>query len=484
MNKVTKNYFYNILYHVISLLTPLITAPYVTRVLGADLVGTSNFAFSIVYWFILVGMLGIRIYGNKEIAKCKDDREKRNKTFTEIFSLQLIWLGLITVVYYLAFSFINIDYKTVILIYGITAIATSFDISWLFVGVQDFKKITIRDLTVKAVNIAALFLFIKTVDDFILYVIFSNVFYLLSQTIMWISIKEYVSFKFKYFKFSEIKKHIKPNLLLFIPQLAISIYSMLDQTMLGILSSDISEVGYYGYAHKFVNMFLFVTTSVGTVMLPFVARLKEEKNIEEIKKYVKKSFRVILFISIPMAIGLAVVSPFVIPWFLTESFTKTGYLISLMSPVIIFISLSSVTGMQFLIPLDRTKEYTISVTISCILNFILNLILINFIDSFGAAIATLLAEALVFIIQLYFVRKDNLFNGSLKYVIRYLLFAGVMGSIILIIGLLMGVGYLTLIIQVVVGLLIYGSLIIMSKDETFKELLKFLKKSSKGEKNA
>lgn len=468
-SKVSINYLYNVAYQILNFITPIITAPYLARTLGAENLGIYNYTYSIIYWFMLFGTMGISLYGSKEIAKVSDDREKLSKKFSEIFSLQILCMIIAIAVFYIVFSIFNFKYKIVFLLQGALLFPYALEITWLYTGLEDFKKTTIRGFVVKLLLVLGIILLIKSESDLYLYVLFIVAMNMIGSLMIWKGIRKIIDFKIP--KFKDIIPHFKENLILFIPQISSSIYSVFDQTMIGLLYSDVSEVGFYSQAHKLVNMFLFVVTTIGTVMLPNVVRRRKENDDEKVKEVTNFTFKIALFLSIPIAIGFSTVAPFFIPWFLPPEFEKVSYIICTLSPLIIFISLSNVLGVQYLIPMEESKKYTISVTSGCFINLLLNVCLIGKFGAYGAAIASCVTELTVLLIQYFFVRKSFNFKGVLPKLFKYLGTSFIMGIVVVLIGIFMGAGIITNIIQVLIGIIIYMVILFITKDDIQKFLI-------------
>ncbi len=478
MKKLTINYFYNVIYQVLTLLIPIVTAPYLARTLQATANGINNYTSSIVYWFTLAGMLGITLYGNKEVAKVRDNKDKLSQKFWEIFALQFLTNFISLVTFYIIFGFASVDYKTILLIQGLSILSVMSDISWFYYGMENIKRVTIRNIIIKILNVISIFIFIKQPSDLSLYVFLSCAFSILGQIILWIDLRHYISFKKIHFR--DALSHFKPSALLFVPQIAVSIYSTLDKTMLGMLVSDVAEVGFYSKAQQFVNMFLFVITSIGTVMMPRIVNLTANNQKDEGLRYVNNAFDLVMLLSIPMAFGLAAIAPYFINWFLTPEFAKTSDLMMILCPMIIASSLTNVLGIQLLIPMEKTKQYTKSVVASAVVNFILNLFLIRYFNSYGAAFSTIIAEYLVLIIQIGYTKEYINFKSKILPAFKYIIFSCIMFGIMMLIGKKMGISFITNIVQFGVGVLIYLVLILVSKDKTAFKLINMLKSLKKG----
>ena len=474
-NKVSVNYIYNMLYQVLTFLTPIITAPLLARTLGSTNLGIYDYTYTIVNWFIIFGMFGISIYGNREIAKATATNDKKvvSKKFSEIFTLQMISVSISFVIFMLLILLTNFDYKNIFIIQGILILSGAFEISWFYAGMQDFKKVSIRNMILKLITVLGIVFFIHSANDLILYTVFMAVVSVINSLLLFYKISDYVNYKRPTLK--EAFAHFKGSIALFIPQIATTIYSVFGRTLIGMLYTDINEVAFYNYAYRFTTMVLYIVTTIGTVMLPRVVQIRSEGNDDEAKKLTNKTLKVSLLLSLPLSIGFATVSPFFIPWFLTEDFTRVGYIICFLAPTIVFILITNVLVTQYLIPFEKTSKYTISVISGCLISLLFNFILIKPLGGIGAAVTASLTEFSVFVIQYCFVRKTFNFNGVLKKFFKYLFIASIMGIIVILIGLALGVGLITNILQVLAGVAVYAFLLYISKDDIFEFLFNQIK---------
>lgn len=403
MNKIVKNYLYNLSYQILVFIVPLITTPYVSRVLGAKGVGTFSYTNSILQYFILFGCIGLNLYGQREIAYVQHEKEKRDKVFWELVILRIITVSISLAVFYFTLASHG-KYASIFIIMCLDILASMVDISWLFQGIEDFKKIVIKDFIIKIVGVLLIFLFVKTSDDLLVYVICYSATSFLGNLSMWTYIPQIVG-KVKISKL-EINKHIKPTIVLFLPQIAISMYTVLDKTMIGVLTGLEEEVAYYEQGQKIVRIVMTLVTSLGTVMMPRVANLFKQNEMDKVKNYLSKSFRFVSFLSFPMMFGLMAVSSNIVPWFFGLGYEKVITNMMVIAPILVIVAFSNLMGNQYLLPTERQKEYTLSVVTGCIVNFSMNLLLIPRLLSIGAAVATIIAETSVTGVQVYFTRKD------------------------------------------------------------------------------
>ena len=451
--QIIKNFLYNLSYQILVLILPLITVPYVSKVLGAKGVGDYAFTFANAQYFILFGMVGITLYGNRQIAYIRDDKEKLRNNFYSIYLVQLITMILSSIVFLLfVFTFEEGDHLYLYLAQGINILASLVDISWLFMGLEQFKKTVIRNTIVKLLSLASIFIFVKNKEDVIIYAIILGLSNLLGNLTFWLYIPKLIGFK--NIKINKINKHLKSSLALFIPQIAIQVYVLLSRTLLGNFTNTI-EVGYYDNSQKLVKIALTVTTAIGTVMMPKISNTVASGDIDKVKYYIRNSFFFVNAVSIPMCFGLLGISKELTPWFFGSEFIGIDKLVIISSIIIIAISWSNVLGTQLLVPLNRTKEFTFSVTMGAIVNLTLNLIILKFMGSTGACISTVIAEIAVTGTQIYLLRNFLDIKKLIKSIVIFFPAAILMFIVVRLVGSNMTASILTNIIQVIIGGLTY-----------------------------
>ncbi|RSI45144.1 flippase [Streptococcus cristatus] len=396
--KVLKNYAYNLSYQLLVIILPIITTPYVTRVFSSDDLGIYGYFNSIVTYFILLATLGVANYGTKEIS---GNRKEIKKNFWGIYTLQFGAALLSILLYILLCMGISTMQNPVAYILGLSLVSKGLDISWLFQGLEDFRKITARNITVKLVGVSAIFLFIKSASDLYLYVFLLTAFELLGQLSMWVPAREFIGKP--HFDLGYAKHHLKPIILLFLPQIAISLYVTLDRTMLGALAST-RDVGIYDQALKLVNILLTLVTSLGSVMLPRVSSLLSKGDHKAVNKMHELAFLIYNLVIFPIIAGILIVNDDFVQFFLGKDFQDARYAISIMIFRMFFIGWTNIMGIQILIPHNKNKEFMVSTTVPAILSVGLNLLFLPKLGYIGAAIVSVLTEALVWGIQLFFTR--------------------------------------------------------------------------------
>ena len=473
--KIVKNYLYDLAYQILLLITPLLTTPYISRVLGATNLGIYDYVSANAAYFVLLGTVGTSLYGRREVAFYQDDQKKRTKVFFEIVIIRGILTTFALILYFLLFCNGN-KYSLIYRVFILDIIANMFDISWFFQGMQDFKKTVIRNAIVKMTGIIFIFLFVKNENQLPLYSVCTTLPILLGHLTLWPYLKDYISNdKIKI----DLHAHIKPIFEMFIPQIAIEIYTVLDKTMIGRICENIAEVGYYAQAQKIIKIVLKLVTSIGVVMLPAMALDYMKGNEEQLQKSIFNSFRYISFIGIPVMLGVIGISDNFVPWFYGKGYEPITNLLKIMSVLIVIVGYSTVIGSQYLLATKQEKIYTVSVIVGSIINFLCNLLLIPSFGSLGASLASVFAELSVSTIQIIYTRKKIP-------VIRYSLqnwkyyFSGmVMFFLIFSLGYYLPTGFFSTLFQILVGMIIYFLLVIVLKDDIISEILNELKRRNK-----
>ena len=466
---IAKNYIYNLAYQILVMILPLITTPYVSRVLGANNIGIYSYTLSITTFFILFGSLGIALYGQREIAYNQENKEKYSYTFWEILILRCITMLISILIFYFVFAIGKNDYNLYYKILILELVGNTIDISWFFQGLEEFKKTVIRNTIVKIISVVLIFTLVKTQNDLSLYFIIYVLSTLIGNLSLWLYLPKYLS-KVKFTEF-KIFRHLKPTIALFIPQIAIQVYTLLDKTMIGTIIADKSEVGYYEQAQKVVKMLLTIITSLGTVMLPRIASTFAEGNKEKVRQYMKNSFNMVFILAFPLIFGLIAVSDNFVPFFFGNGYEKVSTLMKVISPIILFIGLSNVTGTQYLLPTKRQKEYTLSVVFGAIVNFIMNSLLIPKYGAIGASIGTVIAEITVTGVQIYYTRKDFNFMKLIKLSKNYILASIVMFVCCFIVSLAVKSNVASLLVQIIVGILSYFIVLKIMHDKFLEKML-------------
>lgn len=465
---IKRNYIYNLSYQIIALLTPLLVTPYVSRVLGADGIGIYSYTQSIISYFVLLGTIGISMYGQREIAYVQNDKVKQSMLFYELILLRFVTTSVSISLCYL--TVLHGLYRSLFLIQLLDIIAATFDISWFFQGLEEFKRIVVRNIFCKVTGVVLIFIFIKNANDLSLYILIYSVSSLIANLSLWIYLPKYLL----KVSFSELHvfKHFIPSLGLFIPMFAIQIYTVMDKTLIGIITQSTYENGYYEQSQKIVKMALTIIISYGTVMMPRMAFVFANKDTEGIKYYINRSFKFVWFLGIPIMFGLIGTSSTFVPWYFGSGCEKVVKLIIVFSPTILIIGLSNVISIQYLIPVGQQNLFTITVIIGALLDLFLNLILIRKYQSMGAAFSSVAAESLITIIQFLYLKKIMQIKPIFKDSLNYLFSGIVMFVIIFLLGKNLKAEVLSTVLQIVIGTIVYFALLLLLKDSISTTSLK------------
>lgn len=452
-SKVKSNFIYQLVYQIFVLAIPFIMSPYVSRVLGPEGLGTYSYSYSIAYYFVLLMMLGLLNYGNRTIAKCRDNKDILNSEFSSILILHIL-LSIIVLFIYIGYILWLEDGRQYALIQITYVISGLFDITWFYHGIEKFKMIVARNVIIKIMTFLLTFLFVKNKEDLWIYCTIMSSSTLISQIVLWFKLKKYVCFVLPDTK--EVLKHVKPMLLLFIPTIAISFYKYMDKIMIGILSDSI-ELGYYENAENAIKILTSILGALGTVMLPRMSGLVKEKNYEEFNRYINISIYYLMIVAIAMSFGMAGIAYIFAPVFWGKEFYMSSEIIIILACTVPFISFANVIRTQFLLPKERDKEYIKSVVIGAIINVILNAILIPRYRAVGAAVATVFAEAFVCIVQIIEVRRDLPVTKYIKDIIPFMIIGIVEFMVVCFVPYIFvdANNIICLFIQIIIGITIY-----------------------------
>lgn len=482
-NSIKKNYIYNVGYQILSMIAPLITSPYISRVLGADQIGQYSYMNSLVSYFVLFATLGITAYGRREISYVQDEGRKRSALFWDTKALEFVTSG-IAVALFLIFALFQ-EEKTLYFVLTLNLLAVAVDVTWFFQGMEEFRKIVLRNTVFKILNILYIFCFVRKKEDFLLYVLGLSFFTFLGNGSLWIGLRRYVD--------KPDWKRIRPFrdwktvMSLFVPSIAIEIYTVLDKTMLGLMTGASFENGYYEQAIKIAKMALTIVTALAPVMIPRIGYYFQRKDWEHLQFYLYHGYRFVWFLGIPLCLGMIGCAYHFVPWFFGAGFDKVSPLLCVLSLLILAIGINNLTGVQYLIPTKRQNLFTFTVLIGAAVNFTMNLILIPGLKSFGAAIASVAAESVIALVQLFLVRKEvsvwKVFASSVHYWAAGIVMLGVL----LIERHYLPPSFFSTCLLIASGGLVYLIMLIIQRDDFLLENIqliqhRIIKKNRRGEK--
>ena len=396
------NFIYNILYQFLVIALPLITAPYLSRVLGAAKIGEYSYTYSIANYFVLFAMLGITNYGQRSVAKARTDRNELSKVFSEIYSLQIITCSAV-IILYLLFSLLVAGNELLAFLWLPYVISAALDVNWLFFGLEEFGITVARNFMIKLASFVLTLALVRGDQALPLYVAIMALSFFCSN----IALMPFVLKRIDFVRPSirEVGKHLKPNLLLFIPVIAISVYNILDKVMLGTIS-DMEQTGYFENSFKVASMPFVFISALGTVMLPRMASLVSEGNTALESRYLGNSFWFVSLLSFAFMFGILAIVPEFVPVYFGGGFDACIGIIAVIALDLPFMAWANVVRTQYLIPRGRDAEYVLSVVVGAVVNVLVNLLAIPRFGALGAGLGTTCAEASVCIVQLWSVRSE------------------------------------------------------------------------------
>ncbi|WP_027090077.1 flippase [Thomasclavelia saccharogumia] len=481
MNKLVKNYIYNLIYQIFVIIVPIITAPYLARTLGPAKLGIYSYLNSTTTIISTVSLLGIYTYGNRQIAYFRDNEVNINENFWEIMISRLL-LGIFGTIIYFIWGYFSKYFKYYILYYPFI-LANFIDCSWLFVGMEDMKPAVIKNFFAKLASVIGIFLFIKNSSDLYIYILILSISTFIANLSVYFQIKKYVSKPKIHITLKKINTHIKGSLILFLPQVASLIYLQIGKVMIEWITNDAANLSYYDQAEKIITIPLTIITVLNTVIMPRIANEFKNGKKKKIEQLLINTAKFTMFLACPLMIGIMSLADKFIPWYLGNDFLACITIIYILAPMIITNSLVGISGTQYFTATNQINILVKSYSIAAILNIVLNIIFISLYSFVGAAISTVISSLILTIIQYYYLNKQIIISPILYESKKYLIFSIVMGIVIYFVSKNMLATPVTTIIQIVIGVFVYFTLIILSKDKTFKQLLSFLISNKKNNGN-
>ncbi len=462
---IKKNYIYNLIYNLSSLLAPLLIAPYLSRILGVSGVGIKSYTLSIVSNFIIFASLGIAEYGQREIAINRDNIYERSKKLYEIGILRIVTTSIITTIYIIMFVFttFNNSYNVIYAILLINIIANMLDFSWYLQGIEEFKFISITQIITRIVMVVLTFTCVRKESDL-------NIAILINSTVLLLNAIIPLRLVAKNIQKVQIKnlhpfKHFKQCVVYFIPAIATQIYTVLDKTMIGVITNSAYENGYYEQADKMLKLIITLITTANIVMKSRISYLFSQRKIEEIKNLISNSLHMTLILAWPVAMGVAAISSVIVPVFFGIGYEKTIPLLIILSPLAIIIGISNLLGTHYLTPSGRRGKSNIGLIIGACINFILNILLIKSLNSIGAAISSVIAEMVITIIYIKLSKDIISIKDIIKASCKYCISSIIMFILIIILKHQMQTSVQTLAILIAMGVIIYGGTLLVLKDK-------------------
>ena len=460
---MTLNFVMNAILTMSQFLFPLITFPYISRILLPTGTGKVSFATSVVSYFALFAQLGIPTYGIRACAKVRDDRKALERTVQELFLINLIMSILAYIVLFLAIAFVPRmrQEKALFLIVGLTILFNAIGMEWLYKALEQYTYITVRSIIFKLIAVVAMFVLVHEQKDYVIYggisilaASASNVFNFFHAH-KYVSIKPVGSYNFR--------QHLKPIVIFFAMSCAATIYTNLDTVMLGFMTSD-AEVGYYNAAVKIKSILVSVVTSLGVVLLPRASYYVECKLMDKFCRITHVALNFVILISVPLTVYFILFTKEGIFFLSGAEYEASIVPMQIIMPTLIFIGMTNIMGIQMLIPLGKERVVLYSEIAGAVADLLLNVALIPSMASAGAAIGTVVAEGVVFAVQFWALRKEVLSAyQKVRYVTIVLALALAIASCLWVKTTALG-SFASLLVSAILFFAVYGGVLVLRKE--------------------
>lgn len=468
---IKKNYIYSALAKVFALLIPILITPYLARVLEPDGNGVISFVASIVSYFVIASNIGIETYGQKIISKNRDNKAYLKQFLIEITVLRAILTGICLVIYYVTFVLVLKANTMLYAIYGLTLMAVAIDFTWFFQGVEDFKKIAFANILSKVLYVVLVFVLVKEKKDLNLSAFILVVTNVLPYFFL-------IPFIFKYTRRVKLENrinpfcHFKECMVYFVPTIAIQIYTILDKTMIGLITNSDFENGYYEKAEQLAKLPITIITMMNIIMRSRISYYYAYQEFEKIKHLTKKSASFSLLLAIPIMFGLIVTAKRFVPIYLGEGYEECIPLVYIFSPLILIIGVSNLLGTHYYTPFDKQRISNRFLIIGAIINVLLNAILIYYFKARGAAISSIVAELVITLLYLWFAKDFFTFKDFIKVGYKYLISGSIMFVTLLVLNYYLPMGIWFLILEIGIGMGEYFILLFILRDKFVLETIR------------
>lgn len=460
-HSIKSNYIFNLIVVILESIIPLVTTPFIARIIEPQGTGIYSYTYSLISMFTLAGALGSATHGQRQIAMHTDDKQEYSKIFWEIFTLRLIFVTLSFVIFLITILITGkyVNYFLLQIPYFLAAI---FDISWLYQGLEEFKYIAVKNLLVKLLGIGTIFIFVRSKDDLWLYLIILSLSIFFGQISLWLRLNRYVT-KVKP-KTLNWKRHFKEVMVYFVPTIAYQLYSLIDKVILGAISTE-EETGYYEQSQKIINLCVSFLSAYNVVIRSRMSYLFTKKDKKQIDDKIHKSIAFVFMLALPVALGIIGIARGFVPWYLGDKFAKVSNLLMIFAPIVVIISVRTCIGATIFTPFGLQKKSNIAQIIAAIVNCAVTAILIPWLASIGAVLSSILAETIILIYYLIYCRKKGFisFKRILLSIYKYIIASALMLVAVWFLGDYVS-GIKGTVIQILVGAIIYGVTLLILRD--------------------
>lgn len=465
-----ENFVYNIIYQVLLLITPLITSPYISRVIGVEGIGDYSYTASMVMLFSILASLGSGTHGQRGVAGKRDNEQSLSVFTYEIIILRWITTG-IALLLYIGFIFTQSDkYTGLYLVQIITIVAIGLDVTWFFQGLENFRVTVTTQIGAKLLSIASIFIFVKSSDDLLFYVAACISPTLIGYIFLWPMLRKSVP----HVRIKSLCpfRHLKPEFQLFMPYIGALLFSHTDKIMMGYMMPDGTENGYYEQALKFITMSNAIVSAISTVVIPRMAYYFKKSDQKHIKLFSIEGTRIIMCISCLLAGGMFSISTNIIPWFYGDSYERSIVLLQILSIMMIVKGINNYYGNAILIPAFKQRSYTIGIWTSAVVNILLNIVFIQLLQSVGACIASVISEFVLFSFLVFSVKNVIKFREIVKGSLKYLVASVMMCALTCLIANQLAPSIIHTFFLVIMATAIYGIALIVLRDSLTLSVIK------------
>lgn len=470
-NGLKKNVVYSIIYQIMMIILPLIMTPYIARVFGADGVGAYTVANTIAGYFLQASMMGVSTYGNRSVAYNRDDKNSLKNIFSEVYYTQLLFCVMSILAYGLYIILCPFGRRDLLIIEIVYLASSFFDISWLYNGIERMDINLKVNLVTRVITVASILFFVNNKNDLRLYALIMSLSFFLSNLFLFLIHRKYVPLV--WIELKNVRNRIFPMIVLFLPVISSSVYKTMDKIMLGALTDSDKLVGYYSYSEQLIGIPQGLVTALGLVMLPRMSNLIANGKKTQVVEEMRDSMQILNFLSLAITFGIGAIANEFVPLFLGIEFVPVAKYVLMLTPCNFLITWGYTIRNQYLIPMKKDKLYVISILIGAFTNFAVNLVLIPRIGIIGAIMGTLISEFEVALLQSLYISREL---QILKYIADagpFILTGAAMFAVVRVIGNSMGAGFVTVVLEIMVGGLVYVSLsllilLIIDRDRLFR----------------
>ena len=452
-----KNYLYTVVVQLVSMLAPLITAPYIARVLGTEGVGVYSYVLSVATAFSLFAALGLSAYGLREVSRVRDNPEAVSRLFWELTRLRFV-TTLLTGAVYALLCLLGGEWQ-VYAAMSLLILATGLDITWFFQAMERFGTLMLRHLAVKVLGVVLVFVLVRDEGDVAVYALIQTGTTLLSNLLLWPYLRGFVRWRR-----GNSLVHLRPSLTYFVPAVATSVYTVLDKTMLGVITRDMAQNGYYESAHKIMRLLLALLTSLNVVVGVRTSYLFGQNREGEVRTHLLDTYRFMCALAFPLCGGLMACGYGFAVSFFGADFAAAGGMLTLFAPLLFIIGTSNVLGSLYLTPGGYRRLSNRAIIAGAGVNLVLNLLLIPRFGGYGAVIASVAAEAAISALYLWFTHHFLSAWSLLRVAGRYILYGAAVFAVAWAVGKGMPPTIWTVLAQTAVGAVVYGVLLRLLRD--------------------